>query len=428
MSSQSSRNRWVILALCAMPYFFANFHRVSSAVIASDLRAQFQASASILGVLSSTYFWTYAGLQIPVGLAADRFSPRVIITVGMAVAALGAALFGASTSLGMAIGARALAGAGVAAVYVPSLKILAESFGNSSFATATGMLVAAGNLGSLSASSPFALLVSGIGWRGSFMVIAVASVLIAVLTATLLRGEWDGIGKVRPAGAPGGGAAGAIGRRQLVVLWVLGIAMLLKYGPLMGYQGLWGVPFLVDVYGVSKVQAASTFMWVSIGYIVGCPLVGRLSDRYRVSLRTLLIATCSLYMLAWTVPAFMTGNSSMVLLKASALLMGITSGGSGVVAYSLARRHAGEGRSGMGLGIVNACSLSGGAVFQPWMGSLIDSALARGATVTAAYAATFRAVFVCMCIMVVLTLFVFEPAHEDVSEAVGRGTAMGEVN
>ena len=72
MSSRPSANRWILFVLCAVAYFFSNFHRVSSAVIASDLQAQFNASSSVLGVLSSTYFWAYAGLQLPIGIATDR--------------------------------------------------------------------------------------------------------------------------------------------------------------------------------------------------------------------------------------------------------------------------------------------------------------------------------------------------------------------
>ena len=105
------------LSLCAVAYFFSNFHRVSSAVIARTCRPS-STPRPRCWVLSSTYFWAYAGLQLPIGIATDRYSPRLIMTVGMALAAIGSLVFGLSSSLGVAVAARTLAGAGVAAVYI----------------------------------------------------------------------------------------------------------------------------------------------------------------------------------------------------------------------------------------------------------------------------------------------------------------------
>ena len=408
MSSRPSANRWILFVLCAVAYFFSNFHRVSSAVIASDLQAQFNASSSVLGVLSSTYFWAYAGLQLPIGIATDRYSPRLIMTVGMALAAIGSLVFGLSSSLGVAVAARTLAGAGVAAVYIPSLKILGQAFGEAHFPTVTGFLIAAGNLGSLSATSPFALLVGAIGWRWSFVVIAAVSAIMAGAAWHLMRGPWDDPRR-QMASAQGAGDAKAASGRGLGLFLALGFAMFVKYGPLMGFQGLWGVPYLTQVYQMTKVQAGNLLMWISIGYIVGGPFVGVLSDRFGLTLRSLLIGTSVLYLAAWGPLAFMTGTAASALLCATSLVMGITGAGSGVVAHALSTRSSGAGHEGGGLGIVNGFSLLGGAVFQPLMGFMIDRFTSAGLAQVAAYARTFQMVFVVVIGMVLISLFIPEP-------------------
>lgn len=429
MSSRSSANKWTLFALCAIAYFFANFHRVSSAVIASDLQQEFNASSSVLGVLSSTYFWVYALLQLPLGMAADRYSPRLLIAMGMAIATLGALAFGLSRSLGVAVVARTLAGAGVAAVYIPSLKLLGEAFGGANLPTVIGLLIAAGNVGSLSASSPFAVLVAAVGWRWSFMVIAAVSAIIASAAWAFLRGPWDNPRRQRR-DADGGTnkPQGRIQTRELMVFFALGLGMFLKHGPLMGYQGLWGVPYFMDVYQMTKVQAGSLLMWISIGYIVGGPVIGRVSDRQGLSLRSLLIGTSALYWLSWIPLAFMTEGASRMLLCATSLLMGTTGSASGVVAHSLSSRHSGAGRSGTGLGIVNGLTLLGGAVFQPLMGFTIDRSLAAGLTVTVAYARTFQMVFAATLGMVLISLLVHDPAAQSGVKRSGTSFVTEEAN
>lgn len=427
LSSRPSANRWVLFAVCAAAYFFAHFHRVSSAVIASDLQAQFNTTSSALGVLSSTYFWAYAGLQLPIGMATDRYSPRLIMTLGMALATIGSLIFGVSSSLGVAVVARTLAGAGAAAIYIPALKILGRAFGGASFPTVTGFLIAAGNFGSLSASSPYAVLVAAIGWRWSFAVIGCVSAVMAVASWAFLRGPWDAPERLSGS-TQVGNAADTESRRRLGLFLALGIAMFVKYGPLMGYQGLWGVPYLTQVYEMTKVQAGNLLMWISIGYIVGGPGVGLLSDRYGLSLRSLFICTSLLYLVSWIPLAFMVGTATRTLLCMAALLMGITGSASGVIAYALCARHSGAGREGGGLGIVNGCSLLGGAVFQPLMGFMIDKFTTAGLTAAAAYTRTFQAVFVVVIGMVLISLFISEPAVESSVKSSNMSSATEEAN
>ena len=67
--------RWFALAACSMGFLVANIHRISPGVYASELMREFNTSASVLGLLSSSYFYTYGLLQIPVGFMCDRFRP-----------------------------------------------------------------------------------------------------------------------------------------------------------------------------------------------------------------------------------------------------------------------------------------------------------------------------------------------------------------
>ena len=97
LSAKVLRYRWLIFLVLALAYFFVYFHRLSLSVVANDLVNAFQTTASVMGLLGSIYFYCYAAMQIPAGLATDRLGRRRVLI---------AALIGyTATSLGYATAA-----------------------------------------------------------------------------------------------------------------------------------------------------------------------------------------------------------------------------------------------------------------------------------------------------------------------------------
>lgn len=137
--ARALRYRWLIFWVLAVGYLFVYFHRVSSAVVAPELAQTFGISGATLGILASAYFYPYACMQLPVGLLADSLGSRKTVTVFLSIASLGAVLFGLSPNVTVAILARVMVGLGVAALFVSTLKVLAEWFRAREFAGATGI-------------------------------------------------------------------------------------------------------------------------------------------------------------------------------------------------------------------------------------------------------------------------------------------------
>ena len=85
------KRKWIWLC-AAMTFLAAYFHRTVTGVVADSLMRDFSiAQASELGMLSSIYFYTYAVLQVPSGMLADRYGPRLVISASIVIAAAGAA-------------------------------------------------------------------------------------------------------------------------------------------------------------------------------------------------------------------------------------------------------------------------------------------------------------------------------------------------
>lgn len=160
-----------MFGVLGMLYFFVCLHRISPTVIARDLVLEFDAGATALGLMASAYFYLYAIVQPPVGLLSDLWGPRRLITVFTLMAGLGAFIFGSASSMTMATVGRAIIGIGVGGVFVPALKIFSIWYREREFASVTGMFLACGNLGNLSASLPLTYLILLLGWRSSLFAI-----------------------------------------------------------------------------------------------------------------------------------------------------------------------------------------------------------------------------------------------------------------
>jgi sugar phosphate permease len=186
--------RWVMLGMLWVVYFFVYFDRVAPAVVAPELMKAFSISASSLGLLSAAYFYPYAAMQIPAGILADFLGVRLAVAIFFAIAGVGTALFGISTSYEGALFGRVLMGLGVAVVAIPLLRLQAQWFRAREFATLTGVLLTVGNIGALGAAAPLAAFVAIAGWREAFYYLGAACVVLAVMTYLIVRNKPQDMG------------------------------------------------------------------------------------------------------------------------------------------------------------------------------------------------------------------------------------------
>ena len=177
---------WLIWAIAAGFYSYGFFHRVAPSVIVDELMRSFALDATLLGTLSAAYFYTYAALQVPLGVLLDRFGPRRILMVGALAAAGGGTLFAMADSIGMAILARALIGAGVAVGYIGTLKLVSAWFPLQRFGLLAGLTLAFGTIGAIGAQLPLALLVDAFGWRASLLGVGIFGLVLVALIWALV--------------------------------------------------------------------------------------------------------------------------------------------------------------------------------------------------------------------------------------------------
>ncbi len=105
-----------IFCTVSVLFIFSMFYRLSNAVIAPDLVRTFHLNAESLGVLGGAFFYSFALMQIPMGVLLDRIGPRYVMTIFGLTGALGAFVFSAADTFLLAILGRILLGAVMASV------------------------------------------------------------------------------------------------------------------------------------------------------------------------------------------------------------------------------------------------------------------------------------------------------------------------
>jgi len=256
------RYRWLMLGVLGLIYFMACLHRIAPTIIAKDLVIEFGADATALGLMASTYFYLYAAVQPPVGILSDKIGPRKVATIFALIACAGCLVFALAPNMFMAGVGRGLVGIGVGGIFVPGLKIFSGWYKPTEFATVTGIFLALGNLGNLSGSLPLTYLVTLVGWRFSFIVIAGVALPLAFLAWWILRDKPEDKGwppivphPLQPAPAAAALPADPSAGKGFGIIfkssgfWMITLSYFFTSGPGLSFQGLWSVPYLMDVNG-----------------------------------------------------------------------------------------------------------------------------------------------------------------------------------
>lgn len=271
---------WIVWILGAAFFFYKYLLQVSPSVMSTELMRDFNITGAGLGNLAACFFYTYLVMQLPVGLLLDRFSPRLITGLAVFICALGAFLFAHATSLGLAGISRALIGMGAAFAAVSCFKLATLWFPPHRFALIAGLSMTVAMLGAVGGEGPLSYLVDHFGWRSTMLWVSFPGFILMLLIFAVIRD------KEAPAVATE--AAKSVDYKMLwqqmkTILhskqtWLLSWYSGLAFAPVSVFGGLWGVSFLKTAHHLSHVTAASVISFIFIGFAIGCPISGWLSD------------------------------------------------------------------------------------------------------------------------------------------------------
>ncbi|MCW8860615.1 MAG: MFS transporter [Deltaproteobacteria bacterium] len=277
MSNQAVSKQFLLRLFLpfGLGYFVSYLFRTVNAVIAPDLVADLGLSAADLGLLTSAYFFTFAAFQLPLGVLLDRFGPRRVEAGLLLIAAAGALAFSqAETLTGVIIG-RALIGLGVSACLMAAFKAFASWLPAERIPLANGVQMMSGGLGALTATTPVQAALQITDWRGVFSGLAGIALLAAIVVFFVVPDQ----PQVKKHETFGEQLQGL--RRVLIDrhFWQIAPWAFTAQAAYLSIQGLWTGPWLRDVAGLGRDEAAQMLWWIAIAMIVGYFTLGRLAER-----------------------------------------------------------------------------------------------------------------------------------------------------
>ncbi len=360
---------WIVWLVAAGFFFYKYLVQVSPSVMTQDLMQAFKVHAAGLGNLSAFYFYAYLCMQIPVGMLLDKYSPRLLTTTAILVCSVSTLIFSQTETVVWACVSRALMGAGAAFAAVSCFKMAATWFLPKQFALVSGLFMTAAMLGAVGGQMPLSLLVQHVGWRQALEVVGVMGVLLAAIYWLTVRDKPAPVVETSHhiAHLPVFQSLKYILKNSQA--WLLSFYSGFAFAPVSVFGGLWGVPFLETAYQLTKTQAALATSSIFIGFAIGAPFLGWLSDHMGLR-KPILFASTSLALVCLTVVLYLTSLPMTVIMI---LLAAFGFGASGFfTCFAMIRELFSMTLVATVLGIMNTFDSICEALFEPLVGALLD--------------------------------------------------------
>ena len=387
--------------LTAVFYFYQYVMRSAPAVMMPELTAAFGMSAVGLASLLGLFYWAYAPFSLVAGVAMDQLGPRKVVPLGAATVAIGALLFSTADPTLGGIG-RFMQGAGGVFGLIGAVAIATSSMPASRAATligATQMFGMAGGSAGQFIVGP--VIAGGVSWNVFWLSLGIAGLPLAALLLFLIPASKPGTGTQKGL-MPALKAMGAVFANPQSIL--CGLIAGLLFIPTTIFDMVWGVRYLQEAHDIPYSLAVLRSASVPFGWIIGCPLLGWLTDKIGrrkpviigAALVLLGLLALILFMPAGTFPTYSLG-----------LLAGIASGAA-MIPYTVIKEANRPEHAGTATGVVNFINFGVTALLGPIFASKLVAASQGGEREIGHYQSTFTPLLYGVALAILLTLILRE--------------------
>lgn len=330
--------------------------RTAPGLITDQVMSDFNVTAATIGLLTSIQFFVYTGLQIPMGILADRYGPNFFLIIGAVLTGLGTIIYSLGTHEFVLFFARILTGTGDATIWVNMVLILGQWFKVKEFVRLIGLAGMTGSLGFLLATVPFSSLIDLIGWRSAFFSAGLLLCLCGILLYFVLIKKPTQHFLNEKVSLPN-----EIDREKTVVLlrrifsdrqaWSLFFCHFGVVGAYVGFIGSWAVPYGMDVYGMTRSEVSELIMIGLIGALIGSPLTSWISSKLGTIKRPYVVVHITI-LLGWSTFLLYNGNPPKYMLIMLFFIIGFGYGASALT-FALVRQSFPLSESGVVSGLAN---------------------------------------------------------------------------
>jgi predicted MFS family arabinose efflux permease len=344
----------------ALGHTISNLVRTMPAISTDVIAGSLAVSAGEVAAMTGIYHLAFAAGQIPVGVALDRFSVRSVFLVLIATIVVGALITAAAQNPLMFLAGQAVLGIGCSGMLLCPLTYVARHQNSANFALWSAFILAIGNSGMLLSASPMAWVIDTYSWRVAFLVPAAMATLVAAVTWLRLGGE------------RGVSTHSSSIRSEFVEVIRIGWSPRLRgvislafvsFAVVIGIRGVWAGPWLMDVRGLSRLDAGNFMLALTLMLIVMPMLVGLVDRRTKRTNLLLvaghLLAGASLLLLALAGNLGLSPFYDLGLLIVFGIAVSVQP-----LLFALGRNSVTPAHTGKALAAVNLAFFAGAAVIQ----------------------------------------------------------------
>lgn len=279
-----------ILCLCAGFLFYKYILQVFPSVITDDLMRDYHLTATGLGNLAATFYYSYMIMQLVVGMLIDKYGSRILTGLSILICGIATVLFTQAHSINTVLFARTLMGIGVAFATVTYLKLAAIWFQPRYYAVLSGLLATAAMAGAVFGEAPLRISIDIFGWRPTMNIVGWFGILMGFLFLLIVR---DYVSKTSSKEDIATIQSDSLSLNTILSVfkswqnWFLTAYTGLAFSPIAVFGGLWGTPFIQTAWDISKTEAASFVSLSFIGLGLGSPILGLLGARFSKRLQFL---------------------------------------------------------------------------------------------------------------------------------------------
>ncbi len=370
MDKQNSKFRWVVFASVLFTYLVISSQRTAPGLITDQVMLDFKVTATTIGLLTSIQFFVYTSLQIPMGIMADRFGPNFFLITGAILTGVGTIIYSIGTHEFVLFFARILTGIGDATIWVNMVLILSIWFNAKEFTRLIGVAAMTGSLGFLLATVPFSLMINSFGWRTAFFLSGVLICFCGILLYFVL---------VRKSKQPVFSKREIQREKTLVLLrrifssrqaWALFMCHFGIVGTYVGFISSWGVPYGMNVYGMSRIDASQLIMLGLIGALIGAPLAGWISSKLEMIKRPYILVHLLLF-ISWSIFLLSSGKPPYFLLVLLFFISGLLYGANALT-FASVRQSFPIKESGIVSGFANTGGFLSAVLLPSIFGKVLD--------------------------------------------------------
>lgn len=364
MSVHSKLTPWLMWILAVFFYFYQSIIRVATSNLREPLTLEFNLTASEYGMFASYWLISYALLQIPIGIALDKWGVRKVFTVSAFLCGVGTLITAQTESYAWLCFARLLIGAGSAPAFIGTFKISSEWFKPNMLPILVGVISGIGVLGASLAGAPMVILQESIGWRTIFYSLSITAFALSLLYSFVLRDKKLSTSL----------SLREIKKQVLHLItepqiWLLGTVGFLLYTPVSVLADLWGPSFMHAVYGYDSIKSASASSFIFYGNAVGSFIAGWMFLKFTTNKHffasSMAVAGIMMFAIVWA------DLSNFWILCCALFALGCMVGAENLV-FPLGARYAAEGFQGLSASVINFLVMVGAIVLQPGIGIIMD--------------------------------------------------------